>query len=124
MTFNDNSHKHKKSVINVHDTCHVQGCVWHRTKKIYEIYVLHSAAWQREPPNFLVPLAQSISSVNFVTYFRFSLSLSLLTKMLSIFSHILVIVFLCSFSLVLVDENSLHFSQLLVITFSQNVFSF
>ena len=64
------------------------------------------------------------TSGNFVSYFRFSLSLSLLTKMLSIFSHILVIVFLCSFSLVLVDEKSLHFSQLLVITFSQNVFSF
>ena len=45
-------------------------------------------------------------------------------KMLIRFRHILVIVFLCSFSLVLVDKKSLHFSQLLVITFSQNVFSF
>ena len=56
------------------------------------------------------------SSVNFVSYFRFSLSL--LTKMLIRFSPILVIVFLCSFSLVLVDEKSLHFSQLLVKMFS------
>ena len=61
-------------------------------------------------------------SVNFVSYFRFSLGLK--TKIHISFSHILVIVFLLSFSLVLVNQKSLYFSQLLVITFSQNVLSF
>ncbi len=49
-------------------------------------------------------------SVNFDRHFSFSLSLYLETKMLN--SHILVF---HSFSLVLVDEKSLHFCQLLVI---------
>ncbi len=39
--------------------------------------------------------------------------------MLNSLSHILVIWVFHSFSLVLVDEKSLHFCQLLVITFSQ-----
>ncbi len=55
-------------------------------------------------------------SFNFVRHFLFSLSLYLETKMLNSLSHILVF---HSFSLVLVDEKSLHFCQVFVITFSQ-----
>ncbi len=58
-------------------------------------------------------------SVNFGRHFWFSLSLYLEMKMLNSLSHILVIWVFHSFSLVLVDEKSLHFCQLLVITFSQ-----
>ncbi len=49
----------------------------------------------------------------------FSFGLYLETKMLNSLSHILVIWVFHSFSLVLVDEKSLHFCQLLVIIFSQ-----
>ncbi len=44
--------------------------------------------------------------------------------MLNSLSHILVIWVFHSFSLILVDEKSLHFSQLLVITFRQNAGSY
>ncbi len=51
--------------------------------------------------------------------FLFSLSLYLEMKMLNSLSHILVLWVFHSFSLVLVNEISLHFCQLLVFTFSQ-----
>ncbi len=60
-----------------------------------------------------------LNSVNFGRHFWFSLSLYLETKMLNSLSHILVIWVFHSFSLVLVDKKSLHFCQLLVITFSE-----
>ncbi len=50
-------------------------------------------------------------SVNFGRQFWFSLSLYIETRMLNSLSHILVIWVFHSFSLVLVDEKSLHFSQ-------------
>ncbi len=53
-------------------------------------------------------------SVNFVRHFWFSLSLYHEMKMLYSLSHILVIWVFHIFSLVLVDKNSLDFSQLLV----------
>ncbi len=56
------------------------------------------------------------SSVNFGRHFWFSLSLYLETKMLNSLSHILVIWVFHRFSLVLVDEVSLHFLS----TFSHN----